>query len=354
MTVAIVANVDCEATWAARPLPTKVRSRLALLSTLFRTLVTDDDCLIFGTAELDRKRVVEHRELATMQWKTFDDPSWLQLAKAHRSRSFAWAGTSIIKGSNYDPGNVPWQSALSQGVVDDATAKLANDRRMTMEVRRLTGAQIPGECIVTSIADLEAHINAGGASFSDGAWVAKAPWTAAGRDRVWGQGNDSDALHRAAKLVRSCGALIFEPWLQRIEDFGILAIVTATTIEQRAPHRLLCNQHGGFAGIDCKIEVATPPERQRMVDIVHVVGSRLRTAGYLGPFTVDGFYYLHHGQRQLHALCEINARLSFGWIALATTTMFRASAFRVGDAAPTHATPLVLPTSDDPLAVWVE
>lgn len=346
----LVANLDCEATWAARPQPTKIRQRLATMSTLLRGLVTDDEVQLITIVEPNLEGVVEVPGLPTLDWIV--DPrngtTW------PAGSGFAWAGSNAVRRLRYDPGHVPWRAALRQAPVSDAVAKAANDRRLTLAVRQQADVALPAAAEITSSAGLRDHITLHRANLGPGGWVCKAPWTAAGRDRVWGHDLEDTALQRADTLLRSCGALVFEPWLPRILDYGVLATVDAATISQRAPHTLLCNAHGGFTGIDMRTPEMTVAERDQIIATVDTAGLALRALGYLGPFTIDGFFYQHQRDRVLAPLCEINARLSFGWVALAWTTRLGGTALQIGPAAPTTARVLLHPTQRDPFAVWVE
>ena len=351
----IIANLDCEATWAARPLPVRIRQRLATMSTLLRALAIDDDVVLHTVAIPATDAIAATPNLPRLQWAV--DPrngtTWPAAA------GFAWAGSNAARRLHCDPGEVPWRDAIRQPAVSDAIAKTANDRRLTFQVREQAGVPLPLATCIESAGALHTHLERVAAHLGIGGWVCKAPWTAAGRDRVWGQPGDASAVQRAETLLRSCGALIFEPWLDRIEDFGVLATVDAQRITQRPPHRLLCNPHGGFAGIDVGSAARSPvemssTERDTIVATVEAAGAALRALGYLGPFTIDGFFYQVQQQRQLAPLCEINARLSFGWVALACTTRLGGTTLRVGNQAPASAQVLIHATAADPFSVWVE
>jgi hypothetical protein len=326
------------------------------MSTLLRALATDDDVVVHTVAAPSVDSIAATPKLPRLQWAVDPRNSTTWPAAA----GFAWAGSNAARRLHYDPGDVPWRNAIRQPTVSDAVAKAANDRRLTLQVREQAGVSLPLATWIESATALHTHLQRVSHQLGAGGWVCKAPWTAAGRDRVWGLGTDAAAVQRAETLLRSCGALIFEPWLDRIEDFGVLATVDAQRVTQRAPHRLLCNAQGGFAGIEVGTEANTPvamstAERDTIVATVEAAGATLRELGYCGPFTIDGFFYRAEQQRRLAPLCEINARLSFGWVALACTTRLGGTALRVGNQAPTSAAEVLLhPTAQAPFAVWVD
>jgi hypothetical protein len=214
---------------------------------------------------------------------------------------------------------------------------------------------------IYSLEELRHHLAAGGAAASPSAqWICKAPLSAAGRDRALGQGATLPAgseLERAlARLLTRFGALTFEPWLDRVCDLGVCAVVRADRIEQRPPHTLRTTARGGFIGISQEPPPLTTAQRDHLAATVDAAGLALREAGYLGPFNIDAF--LHRdaaGAVALRPLCEINARLSFGWIAAALADRHGLCELGFSPSAdqPAGARPLVLATAQDPIAAWV-
>ena len=212
-------------------------------------------------------------------------------------------------------------------------ARAANDRRLALAVHERLGTLLPGQRAVTRIDDLP----------QAGAWVAKAPWTAAGRDRIHGNGPPTGEQRvYAGRLLQRCGALLVEPWLERTLDLGVTARLDAGRVTASPPHTLLCDARGAFLGID----LAEPPlareHRAQLDAFVAAAGDALATTGYAGPFTVDAF--VHPGG--LHA-CEINARHTFGHVARA----LGARVLGFGPPPP-GAHVLVAPTADDPTTAW--
>ena len=176
-----------------------------------------------------------------------------------------------------------------------------------------------------------------------GAWVAKAPWSAAGRDRVRGP-LDAETRVYAARLLAKHGALCVEPWRERLGDFGVCATVDAGRVVGHPPHTLLVDPRGQFLGID----LAEPPlatrERDQLEAAVHAAGALLASVDYRGPFAIDGFV---HGDREIQ-ICEINARHTFGWVTRAL------GVHRLGfGEAPPGARVLIRPGDGEPSCAWV-
>lgn len=316
--IVVHANLDCESRWSGLPLSQAVRSRISLYGALVSALAPDGDVELWTPAAIDPAR-------------------WLG-----RPIAFRVGTPSVI--------DLQWAAP---------TAKAANDRRLAYEIARelgtgldahaieLDGTQSHGahedprlkEKLVASLAALR--------SLQSGPWIAKAAWTAAGRDRVRGEGAPTDEqLTRLSRLLASCGALVVEPYCDRLFDFGVCARVDDSGVQAQPPHSLLVDPRGGFVGID----LAEPPleraERELVERAVEAAGKAIAQTGYHGPFAIDGFAYRDGDQRRVHPLCEINARYSFGWIA-------RAYGKRLGfSPAPPSATTLITPAGDG-VTAWI-
>jgi hypothetical protein len=322
--VRIVANLDCEVAWAGGPaLPAHVRAKLGALGTLLRALAPrGEDAELVSCAPVDRARVPE----------VAFGPRW----------------TEVAAEPALDAGALRWGAPPSDAI------RAVADRRFALAVRERIDAALPDTRVVATLAELEAHVAA------LPAWIAKAPITAAGRDRVRRRGGPIDEPTRArlARLLARCGALIVEPWLERICDAGQSATVSASgEVALAAPHGLLVDDTGGFAGIAIGDPPLLPDERARLVDAARACGAALAAAGYAGPFTVDAFAWRDAaGARRFHPLCEVNPRLTFGFVARAWSE--RAGApltLRVGAGAPpAGAIALVLPAAADPTSAWLE
>jgi hypothetical protein len=116
--------------------------------------------------------------------------------------------------------------------------------------------------------------------------------------------------------LRSFGALVVEPWVNREADFGQHGYLTgAGALVLGAPTRQQMAPEGAWMGServspgDLGVE-----EAELLAGALREAGLALRAAGYFGPFGVDAFRWRdEHGRLQFDPRCEINARYSMGW-----------------------------------------
>ncbi|MEO8701701.1 MAG: hypothetical protein ABI867_16765 [Kofleriaceae bacterium] len=222
----------------------------------------------------------------------------------------------------------------------DPAAKPANDRRLA-----LTVAALPGARAITSPDELAIP----------GDWVAKALWTAAGRDRCRGSGPLTPQLRtHVTRLIAACGAVVVEPWCHRIVDVGLCATVAADgSVVVREPHGLILDDRGAFRGID--LFGATElerDERDQLIAAAHAAGAAIARTGYTGRFAIDAFAWRDGEARRFHACCEINARLTFGWVAHAYAERYGIRRLGLADPAPAGARVLIAPASDR-VTAWI-
>jgi len=161
---------------------------------------------------------------------------------------------------------------------------------------------------------------------STGQWVAKAPFSAAGRERVRFAAPAPDARTRIERLLARYSELLLEPWVERVLDLGCAGLV-GDSLEVFPPHRLECDASGVFRAAvidDSGARVADPPVLAALRDSARAAGDALAAAGYRGPFSIDAYLWRDRsGSLRLQRLSEINARLTFGLVA-------RAAAERAG------------------------
>jgi hypothetical protein len=261
----------------------------------------------------------------------------------------------------------------SGGVALETLLRVAH-RRFAFELAQELGVALPGARLLATVGELEAHIASGGARAAPGErWVLKAPYSAAGRSRLRGAGPrlEAAAQRRAGKLLDLHGELLFEPWLERLADFGACASVDEARLEVRPPHGIQVDPGGVFRGIEIEpgpdgVTTLAPSEREALERCVEAAGRKLRAAGYRGPFNLDAWRYRDAaGAVGFQPLGEINARWSFGRVAWTllerlglrdpfTLVLGDRAGLEAAQQAPgTRVVPLLVPHGADNEAAWV-
>ena len=217
----------------------------------------------------------------------------------------------------------PWSS-------DPAATKIAaqvNDRCYFLSVAQQQGHSLPGSRCFHSASDFH-HFLEMEPETSNMPWVLKAPLSAAGRNRIVHRPTDQDPGRHGPseksirRLFHQHGSLLFEPWLERIEDYGLLMEVGPTGVNGEPQlHRQQIGPTGGFAGIELVPELGlTQGQSDVVFQTARGVAARLADDGYRGPVGIDFWTYRNkNGDIALHPLGEINARMTFGRVARAWT-----------------------------------
>lgn len=152
-------------------------------------------------------------------------------------------------------------------------------------------------------------------------WVLKAPLSASGRFRYIERNGpaltDPKARRTVERLFDHHGPLLFEPWMDRVADYGVSAILTHDELRVVGIHGQKVDRKGQFAGIDLQPDL-TERDRDRLLETVEAVAAALRRTGYVGPFGIDAWSYRREdGKVVLNPLGEINARMTLGLVAWA-------------------------------------
>lgn len=313
----IYANLDAEATFAAATLPQRVRRVLSRLSTALIAFARDGD-------ELRTLLPVAAERLAHVPGLPRVRLASGALAQAAGPASLlAWAVTPEVaafpsSGATAGDLDLPLHDLVWRlpRPGPDAVARV-NHRSFALELALATGRALPGARMVSSLAALESHLRTARA----GAWVVKAPYSAAGRWRYVHRGGKAQR-RPLERLFWRHGALVFEPWMDRLEDFGLAAVVTPLETKIVGFHRLIVDRRGRFRGLELPAAGdgaagLSQEDETRFEETAGAVAVALRAAGYVGPFGIDGYRYRAAGGVVFHPLSEINARITFGLVARA-------------------------------------
>ena len=325
----IVGNLTCEEDWRRllRPgpkqtLPRRVLEAVSGAATLLRVFAVEGDRLC-TPLPVDPARVCEVSGLPR------------PILESCEMRTLPPADDEVV-----------W------GRVDEISARV-NHRCFALKVAQELGCALPGARMVESTAVLAEHLAATGLT----RWVVKAPLSAAGRERhierCAGGLHNPQTRQSLDGLFARHGPLLFEPWLRRTEDLGCTAFLYTEDPRLASFHRQLVDEDGRFHGIELLPLSAIDFE---LIRTVEQVGEALRRAGYVGPFGVDAWRYRDEsGTVRLNPLGEINARMTFGLVALALAERLGSSGRLVfGRRIPAGPSivPLLLPGDSGPAAWW--
>jgi len=331
MTRLIVANLDYE-----NPgLPLRVRKAAAAAATLLQVFARDGDRL-WTPAPVDPARIPNLR----VQLE-----SGSELAPA--DQVLAWAETAAIAEARDRPrtgdgGGDDWRERLWRLTPPaPAIVNRVNHRRFAFEL----GLGLPDAHWIDDIDQLApAH----------DAWVYKAPMSASGRDQLrrYVRAVDEAARTRARRMLTRHGELLYEPWVDRIEDYACAGIIDGDEFELLGVHRLLIDHQGVFKGVELDPSLDVPEVRAA----ASTAARALIEAGYRGPFGIDAYRYRDAtGEQHLNPLGEINARLTFGHVARAFgEPRLRLRIAVTGEQMPAGATPLLFHAADNAAAAWLE
>lgn len=324
------------------PLSPAATRRAAEAATLLRVFAEDGDRL-WTAAAVDPARLPPAPGLVIPELVTGDpEPAnhllaWAQTPRSARLRSPVAAG----------PPPALWNAGsplrLSQAVWElppaaPAVVGRVHHRRFHLATATALGLALPGAAMVGSLPELAALLAGSprwsGAAVGGGRWLAKAPLSAAGRERLSGAGA-ADLARPAVRsrldaLLAVHGELLVEPRLERTADFGCAALLTPDGLRIAGVHRQIVDSRGGFRGIRVGMGARgaaedaagagdgalAPAERAALERAVEGVAEALAREGYSGPFGVDAWRYRDAGGGEaFHPLGEINARTTFGLVA---------------------------------------
>jgi len=239
----------------------------------------------------------------------------------------AWCETPAAlehRGGPRRPAAVDWEAPLHDLVwqlptPSPAAVAAVHHRAFHLQVAESIGCALPGARMVESLAELDRVLRE-----APPAWVVKAPLSASGRSRFIGKSversgpalADPKARRTVERLFDRHGPLLFEPWMDRAEDFGVSALLGPDRLKIVGIHGQKIDRKGQFAEIDLHPALSSQ-DRDRLLETTEAVAEKLRDAGYAGPFGIDAWRYRTEAGTVLNPLGEINARMTFGLVAWA-------------------------------------
>lgn len=187
-----------------------------------------------------------------------------------------------------------------------------NSKVFSAELESSLGVAPPGQIVVAELDELVAHCARGA-----GHWLVKNPWGVAGRERrrVDPVLDESDLVWARGQFER-VDALVAEPLFERERDWSLqFEIEEDGEVAWLGASELLTDSVGHHRGHRVGFRAAP----KKAVELATQAARRVSDEGYFGPLGIDAFEGALGGQPRLRAICEINARLTFGRLAFELT-----------------------------------
>lgn len=211
-----------------------------------------------------------------------------------------------------------------------AATRQANSRQHSFHIEQQLGVVLPGAFVVTALAQLEAALRTRCESTPEQRWVIKSDFGMSGRERVVGCGPSLELSARRwiEKRLARHEWLIFEPWLDRVSEAGILLDVPTrddsdAAIRLVALTELLTDARGQYAGTRTGPDLNATAETswQPAVSAAFQLAILLRAQGYFGPLGIDAMQYFATvadrvaGVPSIRPIQDVNARWTMGFVA---------------------------------------
>jgi hypothetical protein len=212
---------------------------------------------------------------------------------------------------------IPWgvspsiaRAALGQNFPEIATVQEINDKRYSHRLEGELGCAFPGSRIVGSLSELESAV-----SRCRGDWVLKHPLGVGGRERVTGKAGQANPQARswAASRFAEGWTLIFEPWAYRRTESSFHFEIEGSGAVFLGQCGLVSDESGAFRGNRLIRESELDAV---LLGTVQLAMAKVWESGYRGPVSVDSFRGFLGDKEVLRPIMEINARYSFGRMAL--------------------------------------
>jgi len=239
------------------------------------------------------------------------NPEILQrLIKPHQFRSKS--DRFLVWGVTPRSSRIAGYLGLEKSFPPVCVVRTFNDKRFSHRLEKQLNVSLPYSGVIDSPEQLQ---NAVKACPHD--WVLKHPFGVSGRERMVGKASQlsESALGWARRRFRDGWSLLFEPWVEQRTDFSFhFQIDPDSSVHELGYCHLLPDPGGVYRGN--RVTPTIPPNAQAL-EVAKQIAAILAERGYWGPLGIDSFCGLLGKTPVLRPLVEINARHSFGRLALA-------------------------------------
>ncbi|HWA70903.1 MAG TPA: hypothetical protein VG937_01140 [Polyangiaceae bacterium] len=184
-----------------------------------------------------------------------------------------------------------------------------NHRRFAFEL----GGGLPGQRYLVDKSELDAHLRN-----ADSPLLLKRPLAFAGRGqlRVYAHQRITEKEWSWIDVSLRNDGLIVEPLVVPTLEFSLHGFVWPNTRRELGqPCIQEVSTRGVFRGVRRALSTDLDAEEERaLFEQGERVAAAVASAGYFGPFGIDGYRYEHDGRVGLCALSEINARYTMGFL----------------------------------------
>jgi hypothetical protein len=240
----------------------------------------------------------------------------------------AWGVTDEVRALAPDQ---PWPA--------HAAVVAANSKQTSHQLEHRIGCALAHSALIADEAQLTASIAA-----CPHRWILKHPLGVSGRERVRGdQGAlDPRALAWAQRMWASGALLVFEPWVEAAQERSLhYHIHEGGHVDYLGQATLLVDHTGTLRGHVTGPDFADQPPWE---PLTRAAIDHIAQLGYFGPISADTMTGLLGGQPVVRPITELNARFTFGRMALALRAHAPRGA-RLGWHHPTASAPPVEPVS---------
>jgi uncharacterized ferritin-like protein (DUF455 family) len=241
-------------------------------------------------------------------------PAALAGRKLRGLHPWGWSPTVAATLASLDPG-VRWDPRWKP-LYDKTWAAARLAERPDLCDLTVVGVACTTEAALTALAE-----TAGG----EHGVVLKAPFGTSGRGmRRW---SAPGALAWARHVLAAQGAVLVEPWLDRVVDLSVQLDVAADGSVTVLPWgRFLTDGRGRYRGaVLGRPSDDLPPDVRRVLADAHItldavarhLGRAMAERGFTGPAGIDAMVYRSGGTVRLKPLVELNPRITMGRVARA-------------------------------------
>lgn len=179
-----------------------------------------------------------------------------------------------------------------------------NSKVFSHQLAKHLGVELPGAFLAHSVEEVAAGLGCG-------AVLVKHPLGFSGRERIELRDRPDEKEVGFIQGVLSEGPAIVEPKIQISREWS-LQFEISSTVEYLGSAMLLADDRGQHRGHI--LGMGTPSAE--IIETARVAAQRVQAAGYFGPLGVDAFEGILDGKRVIRPLSELNARMTFGRLAV--------------------------------------